>query len=134
MLRYAGLWRFLGYGYWAIEEQASGQFIGELGFADFKRDGVPMLDGVPELGWALVPQAHGKGFATESVRAALAWADDHVNEPRTMCLINVDNAPSIRVAEKTGYQQIASLSYAGAAALVFERRRPQRSPRPKVHA
>jgi RimJ/RimL family protein N-acetyltransferase len=38
ILRYAGLWSLLGYGYWAIEEKATHRFAGELGFADFKRD------------------------------------------------------------------------------------------------
>src|ERR1051325_287394 len=42
-LRDAGLWSLLGFGYWAIEENATGDFVGELGFADFKRDLVPSL-------------------------------------------------------------------------------------------
>ena len=32
MLRYGGLWAMLGYGYWVIEEKASGDFVGEVGF------------------------------------------------------------------------------------------------------
>ncbi len=38
MLSYAGHWSLPGFGYWAVEEAASGAFIGELGFANFKRD------------------------------------------------------------------------------------------------
>ena len=38
MLRYGGLWSMLGYGYWAVEDKATGAFIGEVGFADFKRE------------------------------------------------------------------------------------------------
>ena len=34
-LRYAGLWPFLGFGYWVVEEKASLAFVGEIGFADF---------------------------------------------------------------------------------------------------
>ena len=33
MLRYAGLWPLLGFGYWAIEEKASGRYTGDVGFA-----------------------------------------------------------------------------------------------------
>jgi RimJ/RimL family protein N-acetyltransferase len=62
----------LSYGYWAVEEKTSGRYVGELGFADFKRDIVPSIEGMPELGWALVPQFHGKGYATEALRAAVA--------------------------------------------------------------
>jgi len=37
-LRYVGHWSVLGFGYWAIEEKDTATFVGELGFADFKRD------------------------------------------------------------------------------------------------
>jgi len=121
MLRYAGLWAFLGYGYWAIEELASREFIGELGFADFKRDGLAALEGVPELGWALASHAHGKGYATEAVGAVLGWADVHLQAPRTVCLISAENGRSIRVAEKSGYRKIDELPYGGTTALIFER-------------
>jgi RimJ/RimL family protein N-acetyltransferase len=35
----------------------------------------PSLGSAPEAGWVMAPRAHGKGYATEAVRAALAWAD-----------------------------------------------------------
>src|SRR5579864_5518349 len=38
LLRYAGHWSLLGFGYWVAEEKASGNFVGEVGFADYKRD------------------------------------------------------------------------------------------------
>src|SRR5262245_34593015 len=38
LLRYAGHWSLLGYGFWAIEEKTSGRFVGDVGFADFKRE------------------------------------------------------------------------------------------------
>src|SRR5512142_2639564 len=53
LLVYAGLWSLLGYGYWAIEEQASGQYIGDIGFAEFRRDIDPPLRGMLESGWVL---------------------------------------------------------------------------------
>ncbi len=104
-LRYAGLWSLLGYGYWAVEERASGEFAGELGFADLKRDIEPSLGDTPELGWALVSRLRGKGYATEGVRAALAWGDQHFGAARTACIIHPDNLASIRVATKCGYRE-----------------------------
>jgi len=77
----------------------------KIGFADFKRDITPSIRGLPEMGWVLTSAHHGKGYATEGVRAALAWADEHLRTERTVCLINPDNAASIRVAEKAGYDQ-----------------------------
>jgi RimJ/RimL family protein N-acetyltransferase len=54
--------------------------VGDIGFADFKRDfeGAEKFDlkGLPEMGWVLSPSVHGKGYATEAVSAALAWAED----------------------------------------------------------
>lgn len=56
---------------------AGGIIVGEIGFADLKRDETPSIHGVPELGWALAPAFHGKGYATEGVRAALGYAKAH---------------------------------------------------------
>lgn len=59
LLRYAGHWALLGFGFWAIEEKETGRFAGELGFADFKRDIHPPLEATPELGWVLRSEIHG---------------------------------------------------------------------------
>ena len=59
--RYVGHWSLLGYGYWLVAEKGTGAFVGEVGFADFKRQITPSFDGVPEIGWALLPTAQGKG-------------------------------------------------------------------------
>src|SRR4051794_241975 len=60
LMRYVGHWALLGYGFWVIEERASGRFAGEAGFADFRRDIRPSLDDTPEIGWVLAPWAHGR--------------------------------------------------------------------------
>ena len=81
LLRYVGHWQEMGYGFWALTEKASGQLIGELGFADFKRQLEPSFGDTPEMGWVLSPSGHGKGYASEAVAAALAWADARFDEP-----------------------------------------------------
>jgi len=121
LLRYAGHWLHLGYGYWAIEEKDTGDFIGELGFSDYKRNIQPAIDGVPELGWVLSPRVHGRGYATEAVRAALAWSETHFGSARSVCLIAPENAPSIRVAEKCGYREIVRAIYKDEPTILFER-------------
>jgi len=123
ILSYAGLWALTGFGYWAVEERSTGVFVGEIGFADFKRDITPSIRGLPEMGWVLTSAHHGKGYATEGVRAALAWADEHLRTERTVCLINPDNAASIRVAEKAGYDQTHRTTFNKAPTLMFERGR-----------
>ena len=124
-LRYAGHWSVMGFGYWVVEEKASGNFLGEVGFADYKRDIQPSLKGVPEIGWALAAHAHGKGFATEAVRAVVAWADEHLPSPQTACIINPENLPSIRVAVKCGYRESQPATYKGQPTKLFIRDRNQ---------
>ena len=121
LLRYAGHWSVLGFGYWAIREKSSGSFAGEIGFADFKRDIEPSFQGAPEIGWALARWAHGRGYATEAVCAAHAWGDTRFEGMRTVCMIAPENAPSIRVAEKTGYREFARTTYKTKPTILFER-------------
>jgi RimJ/RimL family protein N-acetyltransferase len=121
LLRYAGHWAWLGYGYWAVEEKSTNSFIGEVGFADYKREVVPSLDGMPEIGWVFTSAAHGQGFATEAVAAALAWGGAQFGSAKTVCLINPENVASIRVATKSGYQEWRRSSYKGAPAILYTR-------------
>ena len=122
-LRYFGHWWVLGFGYWVAEDKATGNFVGEVGFADYKRSLQPSLKGVPEIGWALVSQAQGRGFATESVRAVVAWADEHFPSPQTACIIAPENLPSIRVAVKCGYRESQLATYKGRPTKLFIRDR-----------
>lgn len=121
LLRYIGHWDLLGFGYWVVVEKATESFIGEIGFADFKRVIEPSLDGIPEAGWALSPQAHGKGYATEALRAVLAWGDKHFGPIRTACIISPENAPSIRVAEKCGYREFQHTTYKDSPTIMYMR-------------
>ena len=119
-LRYVGHWAVFGFGYWAIVEKQTGDFAGEGGFADYKRAIQPSLKGVPEIGWVLASRFHGKGFATEAVRAITAWGDAHFQTP-TRCIISPDNTASFRVAVKCGYREILRTTYHGHATVMFER-------------
>jgi RimJ/RimL family protein N-acetyltransferase len=123
ILAYRGHWALLGFGYWAVEEKASGRYVGELGFADFKREIQPSIEGIPELGWALAFAAHNKGYATEALRAAVVWGDKNIAEARTVCLISPNNAASLRVAAKIGYRETGRTKKNGEAEILFERLR-----------
>jgi len=121
LLRYVGHWALLGFGYWVVEEKATGNFIGEVGFADYKRNLEPWLKDTPEIGWVLASQVRGKGYATEAVRAAIVWSDAHFGSSRTACIIDPENLPSIRLAEKCGYRECQRTKYKGQPTLVFVR-------------
>jgi RimJ/RimL family protein N-acetyltransferase len=105
ILRYSGAWTLLNYGYWLVEERETGEFVGEVGFADYHREIQPSLAGMPELGWVLARHAHGKGYATEAVRASILWAETHfAPSAQIACMIAPENAASVRVAEKCGFR------------------------------
>ena len=121
LLRSAGHWLIMGYGFWAVEEKATGRFVGGLGFLNLKRAIDPPLGDAPEIGWVLHPDVHGLGYATEGVTAALAWAESHFGPVRTVCIIDPDNEPSLRVAARFGYREYARSTYHGAPIVLLER-------------
>ncbi|RYU81317.1 GNAT family N-acetyltransferase [Hymenobacter persicinus] len=119
--RTAGHWPLMGFGYWAVEEKATGHFLGLIGFSDFHRAMEPSIQGVPEIGWVLAPHSHGKGYATEAIRAVLAWGDEQFGRARTVCIIDPQNQASLRVAEKCGYRLIGEAIYKEQPILLLER-------------
>jgi len=121
LLRYVGHWALLGYGFWVVRETESGRFVGEVGFADFQRDMEPSLTGTPEIGWALSSSMHGKGYATEAVRAAIAWADQKWPGVATACIVAPQNEASLRVAHKAGYREQLRTAYKGQPTILLRR-------------
>jgi RimJ/RimL family protein N-acetyltransferase len=118
----AGHWELMGYGNWAIEERASGAYIGNVGFTDKKRIASHPASGAPEMGWLLCASAHGKGYATEAINAALAWARDRFGKgARVVCVIDTDNAPSQRVAGRVGFRQFANIDDGRYKRFAYER-------------
>lgn len=121
--RYAGSWVLLGHGFWVIEEKASGKLVGEIGIMDARRDMDPPFGEDRELGWALLPEAHGKGFAGEALQATLEWEKQVFNAPCVVCMIDPDNAPSIKLALKFGFTERVRTTYKTVPTIQFERRR-----------
>ena len=119
----AGLWRLFGYGYWAVIRREDDAMIGQVGFADFQRDMNPPIIGLPEMGWLFAREAAGQGYATEAAIAGLAWIDEALRPPETVAIIDFENRPSIRVAEKCGFAERETATYRGEELLLFRRRR-----------
>ena len=121
MLRHMGVWQLCGYGFWAVEEKATGHFIGAVGFGEWRRDITPSLKGFPKVGWVFAPHTHGRGYAAEAAQAALAWGDAHLPQARTVCIVDVANQPSLRLAAKVGYQEIDRVLYKNIPIVLLER-------------
>ncbi len=120
LLRYLGSWAFLGYGYWVVEERATRAFVGEVGLCNLQRDLTPPLGDLPEIGWSLSPAHHGKGYATEAARAVLECSSTGpLSARRIACIVQTDNAASLRVAEKLGFLPSHTTVYRDALTLVL---------------
>lgn len=113
ILRYVGHWQLMGFGYWAVEERETGDYVGEVGFADFRREIEPPLGGMPEAGWVIRPDRQRQGYALEAVLAIHGWADTVFGDRPTVCIIAPENAPSFRIAERLGYRERARTTYKG---------------------
>jgi RimJ/RimL family protein N-acetyltransferase len=124
LLAARGAWDLLGYGYWAVERKEDGVYLGLCGFADYKRDMTPSIEGLPEMGWIFATHAHGKGYASEAVAAGLGWAGEALLGRDIVAIIDPDNMPSIRVAEKAGFSERMEALYRDEPILLF--RRPAR--------
>ena len=120
LLRAAGMWSVLGYGYWVVRERDGGALVGELGFADFKRELEPPFRGAPEAGWALAAAMHGHGYAKEALAAVHAWADATLGV-RTVCMIAPANLASVAAARLCGYRPYVETLYKSSVVTLFER-------------
>jgi len=121
-LRKAGSWSLLGFGFFAIEEKATGLLAGEAGFHEARRILEPSIEGTLEAGWALAPNVQGWGYATEAMTAAISWAETAFRGRAMTCIIDPDNQPSIRVARRIGFTETARTHYRDSPITVFERR------------
>lgn len=111
MQRQVGHWELLGYGTWAVIERATGVYVGGAGIARYERNITELAVSPYEGGWVFTSASHGKGYATETMTAALAWFDEHFPGTPTECVIDTTNAGSLRVAHKLGYREIGRATY-----------------------
>ena len=113
LLATTGHWHLLGFGFFAIEEKASGRFIGEAGFQEMRRDLHPSIEGSLETGWGIAPDCQGKGYASEALAAALAWARAALPDTDFSCIVSPENRASLHLAAKLGFAPEAQSSYQG---------------------
>src|SRR5580693_10670855 len=98
-----------GFGLWALEVSATGEFIGFTGLNPMP-DGVPGAGGM-EVGWRLARHAWHHGYATEAARAALTVAFDGIGLNEIWSMTAVLNEPSQAVMRRLGLTEVARFSH-----------------------
>ena len=89
-----------GWGLWALEERATGRFVGFTGLAhvEFEASFTPAV----EVGWRLTRAAWGHGYATEAARAAAAFAFESLDLAEIVSFTAEHNARSRAVMRRLG--------------------------------
>ena len=121
LMRAAGHWALLGFGFFVVVEKAGGRVIGEAGLMRAERGLGEQFDPYPEAGWLLSPQGRGHGYAQEAMRAALAWFAESHGPSRSVCIIDPANAASLRLAQKLGYKAFGTTHYKDSEVTMLER-------------
>jgi RimJ/RimL family protein N-acetyltransferase len=95
-LAMAGAWAMQGYGMFSVIEKDGGRWVGRLG--PWQPEGWPGT----EVGWGILRDAWGRGYATEGAIAAIDWAFDTLGWAEVIHTIAPDNIASQAVARKLG--------------------------------
>jgi len=103
-LRHPDQWDW--YAIWMIEK-TDGTHIGDLCFKGLREDGIA------EIGYGILEEHQGQGYATEAVRAACRWAFLHPDVRSLEAETDARNAASQRVLEKCGFRPNGSFGEEG---------------------
>ena len=119
--RNAGSWLLYGYGSFMLHERGGG-LIGNAGiFRTFRGLGED-FDDMPEAGWILRSDRVGLGLAHEAMTAALCLFEREHGAQRIVCMIERNNGPSLRLADRLGFSPLRETTLPdGASVRLFER-------------
>ena len=83
---------------WAITLKGSSKLLGIIGHYRIKPEHYRA-----EIGYMLLPEYHGKGIATEAIKATVAYGFDQMKLHSIEAIIDPENTASARVLEKNGF-------------------------------
>lgn len=96
MCRLAGHWVIKGFGPFAVELKETRTYLGRISLFD------PEGGAGLELAWTLDSDHWGHGYATEGARRVMTYAFQERGFEKLISLIDPENTPSVRVAERIG--------------------------------
>jgi ribosomal-protein-alanine N-acetyltransferase len=109
-----------GFGYWVWREKASGLVVARGGL---QRAHVGGNDEV-EVGWAVMPDRWGEGFASEIGAAAVEYAFTTLGRDDVVAFTLPTNVASRRVMEKLGFAYERDIEHAGMPHVLYRLRAP----------
>lgn len=91
-------WQQYGYSWWVIKKKLSGDIVGAACLQHLgNNDNAPL-----ELGWRLLPNQRGQGFATEAARGIIDFAVKQTGTDYLVAVAHTENIPSQRVMQRLG--------------------------------
>ncbi|MFM2044851.1 MAG: hypothetical protein RLY86_3427 [Pseudomonadota bacterium] len=93
-------WAEKGFGVYMLRDRARGEFLGRAGL----RHRPPAEGEGVEIVYALLPVAQGRGLGPEFLVCLLGLARGPLGLSSVMAMIEPENTPSLRVAERAGFQ------------------------------
>ena len=73
------------------------------------------------MGWILDSETHGQGMASEACFAVLDWAKANLQPTPIWAIIAPENAPSLKLAEKLGFERVTEVVYHDSPTVVLKR-------------
>jgi RimJ/RimL family protein N-acetyltransferase len=86
-----------GFGLWRVSPLTGGPSIGVCGL--LKREALP----APDLGFALLPEFYGMGYAREAAAACIQFAREQLTLDELLAICQLDNAASLGLLRGLGF-------------------------------
>ncbi|MFZ4057003.1 MAG: GNAT family N-acetyltransferase [Ferruginibacter sp.] len=99
-----------GIGRWAVIEKSSNKFLGWSGLKLVKEMTNNQIN-YYDLGYRLIRKYWGKGYATESAKAAMDYGFEHLQFNELFAMAHINNTASNKVLQKLGLQHQNSFLY-----------------------
>lgn len=98
-----------GWGFWAVELKATGQFIGFTGLNTQPEQFI--FSPCVEIGWRLAKQYWHQGYATEAAKACLKFAFETLQLKEVVSFTAVHNTASEHVMQRLGMQAMFEFNH-----------------------
>ena len=120
--RHTATYGRLGFGFWGVERKSDGRLAGMCGL--IKRDTLMEAD----VGYALMPEFRGQGYAREAAAACVRYAQDVLGLAEVWGITGPDNAASATVLQQIGLQDAGITRLVGEERETWLFKSPRRDP------